>query len=109
MKADPLFWQVFFAALQVAVAAGMGIYVWHRDRSTARKQDLDEVKEAVVCIGTRVTVLESNSITHKDLGDVYDRINTVSDQVSKMDGKMDALVGAVEMIQELLIKNGGKK
>lgn len=106
---EPNAWLVWIAGAQVAVTVFIGLVAWHRDRSSARKKDLESLMEAILSIGDRVTKLESSTISHTDLGEVYDTMNTGFRQVSKMDGKMDALVRAVDRIQEYLFNNGGKQ
>ena len=99
---------VWLAGAQVVVTLAIGLLAWLQSRSSARKKDLQDLQEATQCIGQRVAKLESCSISHSDLGEVYDAMNTGFRQVSKIDGKVDALVGAVDRIQEYLLNNGGQ-
>lgn len=93
------FW---FDAAQYLITVAIAVYVWLSNRVNARSKDVEEM-------GNRVTKLEVGSISHTDLGAVYDRINVVSQQMSNMSGTMDGIKGAVDMIQEHLLNNGGIK
>lgn len=108
-KTDYSAWQFWFAVAQGIITAAVAVYAWLCNCANARQKDMEEVREAMTCIGTRVTKLENCTISHRELGAVYDRINAVSKQVSKMDGKMDAIAGAVDMIQEHLLSSGGDR
>ncbi|SDU26998.1 hypothetical protein SAMN04487931_10652 [Desulfobacula phenolica] len=93
------FW---FDVGQYLITVVIAVYVWLSNRVNARAKDVEQM-------GNRVTKLESGSISHTDLGVVYERINKVSDQVSNISGTVDGIKGTVEMIQEYLLNNGGKK
>lgn len=103
-------WQFWLTVAMALMNIGVGIYVWFSNRDKARNEDLKEIRTGAKDIETRVTKLEAGSISHDDLGQVYDRINEVSDQVSKLNGTMSGVKSSVDMIHEyLLTSNGGNK
>ena len=102
-------WKFWFDVVQYLITIIVAVYVWTSNRAHARKKDMDSVKEVVVGIGTRVTKLETGAISKDDLAAVYNRVNAISDQVSNLSGKMDGIGKSVDMIQEYLLNNGGKK
>lgn len=112
-KIDYPVWRFWFDMGQYIVAFFVALYIRSSNRDKAQSKDLDAVKESTLKdfkeVENRITKLETGTISHDDLGKVYDRINEVSDQVSNLSGKMDGLRGAVDMIQEYLLNNGGKK
>lgn len=101
-KTDYSVWRFWFDIGQYIVAFFIAFYIWLSNRDKARSKDLKDAE-------TRITKLESSSITHEDLGKVHEKINDVSVQVSGLTGTTNGIKGAVDMIQEHLLSNGGKK
>lgn len=101
--------QFWFNVVQWIGTIGLGAWVYISNKVKAQKQDIDDVNEAVVKIDNRVAKLETAALSQEDLGKVHDKINQVSDRVSMMCGKMDGIKGAVDMIQDHLLNNGGKQ
>ncbi|MBU0972313.1 MAG: hypothetical protein KKC20_16810, partial [Proteobacteria bacterium] len=91
----------------------MGFFVWFSNRDKARSKDIKDVKETtskdIKAVETRVTKLETSAITHKDLGEVYERVNDLSTTLAEVKGTVGGIKGAVDMIQEYLLNNGGKQ
>lgn len=101
-------WQFWFNVAQWIVTVFVALYVWLSNRGKIQKKDIEDVKETITCIGTRVTKLETGAISKDDLTAVYDRVNSTDGTVQKLDGKMDGVIRAVDRIQEHLLNNGGK-
>lgn len=93
------FW---FDVGQYLIAGLIAVYVWLSNKANARAKDVGE-------IGNRVTKLEADSISHTDLGDVYERVNAVDVKISSISGTVNSIKGTVNMIQEYLLNNGGNK
>lgn len=103
-------WQFWLAVGLALENIAVGIYVWFSNRDKARDADMKSVKAEVQGVETRVTKLEAGSISHSDLSKVYDRMNVMAQEVSKLNGSIQGLQGAVELIhQHLLNSSGGKK
>jgi hypothetical protein len=117
-------WQFWFSVGQYIIAIVVGAYVWISNRDKARVRDIKRVEECTAIdiegiketlageiknVGTRVTRLENSTISHEDLGKVYDRINGVSDQVSAQTEAINGLKRAVDMIHQHLLNSGGKQ
>ena len=107
-KTDYAAWRFWFDVGQYIIAFLVGFYVWFSNRAKATGKDVKNVKKTMGGIESRVTKLETGSISHDDLGKVYERVNGIAVQVSNLDGKMDGVKGAVDMINEHLLSNGGK-
>lgn len=108
-KTDYTVWRFWFDVGQYVIAFMIAFYVWVSNRAKATDKDMKKVAKTMGGIETRVTKLESGSLSHDDLGAVYDRVNGIAEQVSNLDGKMDGVRGAVDMINEHLLSNGGRK
>lgn len=104
-----------FWATIVLAAGNIGVmgYTWITNSDKARVKDINEIKSDIIGVDKRLTKLEGNNICHQDLGQVYDRINAVSDQVSAMKGEIKGSVssigGTVDMILEHLLKKENGK
>lgn len=111
-KTDYAAWRFYFDLGQYIVAAIIALYIYFSNRNKALTKDLNKVKEStskdLKSVENRITKLETGAISHKDLGAVYERINSTEQVVSKMNGKMDVVIDGVAMIQKQLLKNGGK-
>lgn len=101
-------WKFWFDLAQYLITIAVALYVWISRRDTARKEDMKSVNEAVVCMGDRVTKLETGAVSKDDLGAVYNRINQVGNQVSELTGTVRGIKNSVGMIQEYLLNSGGK-
>ena len=110
-------WNFWVVVGQLAFTAITAFSVWFSNRDKARSRDIKDIKEStsedIKAVETRVTKLETGAITHKELGEVHEKINDIMEKVSKMDGKMegklDGVIGTVDMIQQWLLNNGGKQ
>jgi len=103
------FW---FDVGQYGLTLAIGVYVWLGNRFNAKTREVKGVQQDVTAMAERVTKLETNmahALSHEDLAAVYDRINDVAEEVAGLSGKMDGVKGAVEMIQEYLLNEGGKR
>lgn len=107
-KSDVTFWKDGFSIAHYMVTGGLALYTFLCNRAKARKQDIDDIKTGVEELGDRVARLETGSISNDDLVPIYDRINTVGEQVANISGQISPMAAAVDMIQEYLINNGGK-
>lgn len=132
-KTDWVAWKFWFDTGQYIVTILVGFFVWICSRNKARSKDIKAVKEStseeitdikkstskeineikdtnsegIKAVEIRVTKLETSAITHKDLGEVYERINEVSDKMSELAGTTKGIKGSVDMIQDHLLNNGG--
>ncbi len=93
------FW-LDFAWCGITIA--VGVYAWFIRREAARQKDME-------IMGNRVVRLESNMLTHKDLGKVHERINDVSVQVAGLSGQITAMSGGLESIHNHLLNKDKKK
>lgn len=94
--------QFWFNIGQYVITVVIGVYVWISNRANARSKDVEK-------IACRVVRLESSSISHADLGKVYERINFISDQMHKVSGTVTGIKGSVDMIQECLLNKGDRE
>jgi hypothetical protein len=79
--------------------------------SRCKAADHPETTKRLNIASARLTKLETiakSTLSHKDLGEVFERINSVSLQVSEMVGGMKAVKGTVDMIQDYLMNKEGK-
>lgn len=91
---------------QYVVTIGIGVYVWLGNRLNAKNEEVKRVKKDVITIKERVTKLETDmvhTLSHEDLGAVYERINDVAEEVAELSGKMDGVKGGLDMIHEHLL------
>ena len=109
-KTDYSAWQFWFSVIQGSVTLILAVCMFVSNRRAAKKKDMEDINESVSCIGHRVTKLETeqkNSPSHRDLGDIYDRISGVESQVNTLAGEMKGINSSVGRIEDYLINNGG--
>lgn len=57
--------------------------------------------------GERITRVEekvANAPTHKDLGEIYDKVNEVSDCVSRLEGQFESTNSTLKIIHQFLME-----
>ncbi|MCP3941534.1 MAG: hypothetical protein GY710_08645 [Desulfobacteraceae bacterium] len=108
-KIDYAAWRFWVDVGQYIFGIIIAFYIWFSNRAKATDKDVQGVKKDMGKIESRVTKLEAGSISHDDLGKVYERMNKVSDQMSELTGTTKGIKGTVDIIQEHLLNNGGKK
>lgn len=109
-KFDYSAWQFWFNVFQGSVTVLLAVYVLVTNRRAAKKKDMADISDTVSCIGHRVTALETeqkNNPSHRDIGDIYDRISGVEKQVNTMAGEMKGIKTSVGRIEVYLLNNGG--
>ena len=100
------FW---FGVGQYVLTIGVGLYVWLGNRFKAKTTEVELLKKSLATVEGQVSKLETNmahTLSHEDLGAVYERINDVSDQVSNLSGKMDGVKSGLDMIHDHLLSEG---
>lgn len=102
------FW---FAVGQWLTTILVGVYVWISNRTQANADEVKTVEKNVGTLETRVAKLETDmahTLSHEDLGAVYERINDVGEDVAELSGKMDSVRGTLDMIQDHLLNGKGR-
>ncbi|PWG62844.1 DUF2730 family protein [Spiribacter halobius] len=108
-------------ALQLAGLGMLGLYTHLVQKSKAntaaiadvdtRASDgIDRVRDRVISVERRVDVAESQLAsvpTHHDLGRVYERLNTVSQDMRQMTGEVRSIAHQLSMISEYLLQRSG--
>lgn len=83
---------------------GMGLlafYQWMMSRSLANRQEIVKLSNEVGKLSTRIDLLEKDmqaAPTHRDLGELYNRINNISDSSSRMEGQVNGMADNVRLI-----------
>lgn len=91
--------------------AGLGLYFYITKKNTVTNerigklqedfdQKLDQHAERI----TRVEEKVANAPTHKDLGEIYDKVNEVSDCVSRLEGQFEATNSTLRIIHQFLME-----
>ncbi len=119
-------YRFWFDIAQFVLTGMIAVYVWiskrdsvNNKRFTVLEKDLstslDDLEKKVDARmdnhSERITKVETecdHAPSHADLGQVYDRINEVSDQVANLTGGMEALKRSVDMIHQHLLNEGKK-
>ena len=105
-EADFTALRFWFDLGQYLVTVALGFYVWLGNRSRRTATRIDDVREEVDALTRRVALLESDlahTPSHEDLGALYNRVNDVAEDMAGLQGKVDGIKGAVEMIHEHLL------
>lgn len=97
-------WRFWFDVLQLAGICSIGIYSWwsNREKVTTRKFREHEA---------RLAQLE-NDIRHPSCQyhvGFEDRLDTINSGVSKVEGRLEGINRAVDLMNDFLINQGGKR
>ena len=90
---------IVMAVLTLLMVANT-FFIWRANRSAAKQTEIRDLE-------SRICRLEVSSVDHDDLGKVYERINEVSDQVSKLNGTTKSISQGVAMIHQHLLNSTG--
>lgn len=115
-------WQFWLNVGQVFGYVILGVYVWFSNRQKATVAEIVDVRKKVEALEkgqinrcrdhqNRTTTLEvqvKNGPTHKDLGEVFERINAVKGSVDSMSGALKGVSTQVNLLVEHHLKGEGK-
>jgi len=124
MNLDEVNWDAMrfgFDVSQLVFMAGVTIYVWWKNRSTATKSAIEEVDSKVTVIkrdldvrlnklNQRVSLTEQNIKhlpDHEDLGAIHEKVNEVARTMSEMSGELRGMNRTLTLMNDYFI-NGGK-
>lgn len=106
-------WELAKFIFQVAtflLTGGIGIYVYlsnkdkvTNDRIGKLEDDLDEKLDAHA---ERLAMLETGAIRHKDLSELHEKINSVSNNMSALTGEFTGVKNLLMMLNEYMVKGG---
>jgi hypothetical protein len=98
-------WKFYIDILVLAVVAGNTLYTWWTNREKVTNKRFSAAED-------RLMKLE-NDIKHPPSCTYHprleERMNTAVGKLERMDGKLDGLNRAVDLINEFLINQGGKR
>ena len=99
-----------FQVLTFLMTGGIGIYVYlsnkdkvTNDRIGKLEEDLDAKLDGHA---ERITALETGSIKHKDLSELHEKINGVSNNVSALTGEFTGVKNLLMGINDYMIRGG---
>lgn len=115
-------WEFWLKVGQVAGYVILGIYVWLSNRQKATVAEIQAVKDQVDLLEKgqaekcskhlqRTTALESSVQglpTHRDLGEMYEKINGVKSTVDEISGSMKGIGFQLKLLVEHHLKEGRK-
>jgi uncharacterized protein YoxC len=111
-------WGFYLQAIQFVGYLVLGIYVWQTNRDKATAREIKEVREEMQKIQfaqgdkcnrhlKRTTVLEGSVQalpTHRDLGEMYEKINGVKSTVDEISGSLKGIGYQMKILIEHHIK-----
>lgn len=102
---------LFLAALW-ALARALGVQQEKRlgERFSRVEERLGKLERATTDSDTRLAHVESamhNTLSHDDLGEVYDRLNALAESVNKLAGEFGGAQRTLQLLHEYLL-NGRK-
>jgi hypothetical protein len=92
--------------LQLAAILVLGIYSWIVNGRKANRQAIEELAVMLQSQERRISVAESRidaAPTHGDLGQLYERVNLVAQDISKLTAGVAAIEYQVRMVSEYLL------
>jgi len=69
--------------MQSVFILGMGVYVWMKSRSQVNTTRIEKVEETLIEHDRRII----KAVSHDDLEVIYTRLNSISRDLSKMEGE----------------------
>ena len=113
-------WGFWFQVVQFAGYLILGFYVWQGNRDKATAKEIKAVRQEIKRIQStnsdackkhlqRTTFLEGSIKelpTHKNLGELYEKINGVKSTVDKISGSMKGLEYQLKLLIEHHMKVG---
>lgn len=106
-------WEAMRLAFEVLYAVVVGacafyVFVTERKRVTEEKlaAEIGAIDDKIVGHATRITRLEEHlkhSITHDDIGKVYDELHVVNGSVQELNGEMKMMRAQVELITKHML------
>jgi phage shock protein A len=103
------FW---FDVIQVVGICALTVYTYVVNRTKANRAAIDRVDEKVDGLALRLNQLESdvrNMPDHDDLGDLHEKVNTIANSMSKIEGALTALSSNMALIHEYLLNEGKRR
>lgn len=100
------FWvqaQFWLSLVSIVVAGAAAVYAYlanrYRQQITELEDDVDDLKGRV----TKAEQATQHAPTHKDLGDLYDRLNLTNNALSELTGKLGALTSSLARVENYLL------
>lgn len=107
------FW---FDVFQLLLTGVVAVYVWltsrHRVTTSAIRKLEEDVDQRLDNQGDRLTRVEQvveSLPRHKDIGQVYDRLNALHGQLQKLTGTVGGVARQLELVNDHLLNRGGKR
>lgn len=104
-----------FQVLQFLITGGIGFYVYMtnknkvtNDRISQMEGDIDRKIDSHSERIARIEALTEKAPTHDDLAKVYNKVNQVSDCVSRLEGEFAGVSRVVNLIHETLMEERRK-
>jgi len=104
-------WKFAFQVLQFLLTGGVGVYVYMTTKDTVTntritklEEDMDQKTDKQ---NERIARLEESMRavpTHKDLGQIHEKINAVSVCVNRLEGKFSETSKVLNLIHETLME-----
>lgn len=95
-----------------AVTTGLGLYLWvyNKDRVTngritALETDIDARLDDHTARLVRLEQEQRHSLGHGDLEPIYERVNTISEQMSALGGEFNAVKRLLETMHRHLLES----
>lgn len=115
-------WRFWVDIAQTAGTIIIGVYVWMVNRKKAVEKRFAKIEEVFdkrcALRKTQIEVLEKNGESlkmqlghmpnHKDIKQLYQRIDLLHGSLSELNGRLVGINRAVDLINEFLINQGGK-
>ena len=100
-----------FQVFQFLITGGLAFYVYMSKKDTVTNERIgkleNDIDTKIDLHGERIARLEvkaDKAPTHDDIGKVYDKINQVSDCVSRLEGKFEGATNTLQLIHETLME-----
>lgn len=106
-------WDFALKVLQFLLWAGTSFYVYMSNKNKVTNDRItkfeDDTNKKFDDQGQRLAKLESrieNVPTHDDLGDLHEKVNDVSDCLSRLEGEFTGAKHTLALIHDFLLKGG---
>ena len=104
-----------FQVLQFLITGGIGIYVYMSNKNKVTNDRIgkleDDIDSKIDGHSERIARIEARAEkapTHDDLAKVYEKVNQVSDCVSRLEGEFSGVSRVVNLIHETLMEDRRK-
>lgn len=98
------FW---FSVVAFIVSGAAAVYAYLANRARSRSEDAEDRIDVLEERMTKVESIQEHAPTHRDLGEIYDKLSDTNQALSRLTGKLDGLVTSLARIESYLLNRHG--